>query len=267
MKIGVVQLNSRLDKMANISNAEKHIDELATSGCELIILPEYFNFLGPQSLEYENAESINGITVERIAKKALQHGVYIHLGSFLEKDEANVFNTSLVFDKKGEIYAKYRKIHLFDVNNPGTIVQMESDVITAGEEIVTFKINDIVFGMATCYDLRFPELFRKLSEAGAMAFILPGAFHLHTGKDHWEVLLRARAIENLAYMIAPDQWKGIKEHVCFGRSMIINPWGIIKAQADDCECNIIVEIDSESVNKARKDLPALEHRRRDIFEG
>ena len=265
MRIGVVQLNSQLDKLKNITNAEKHIDELSKKGCKLIVLPEYFNFLGPQEMEYENAESCDGFTMSRIIQKAVQHNIYIHIGSFLEKDGNNVFNTSLVINGDGNIYSKYRKIHLFDINDPGNIVQMESEVITAGNEIVTFKIDDIVFGMATCYDLRFPELFRKLSSLGTMVFIIPSAFHLNTGKDHWEVLLRARAIENIAYVIAPGQWKGIEEHICYGRSMVVNPWGIIVAQAEDKECNFIVEIDSENVKKTRKTLPSLEHIRRDIF--
>jgi len=167
--------------------------------------------------------------------------------------------------RKGNIIAKYRKIHLFDVNVPGKIVHMESEVISAGREVSTFTIGDVVFGMVICYDLRFPEIFRKLSYLGATAFIIPSAFHLETGRDHWEVLLRARAIENQSYIIAPDQWKGIPEHICYGRSMVVDPWGVVIAKAQDKECNFVADIDENFIIESRKTLPALKHRRTDIF--
>ncbi len=265
MKIGVVQLASESNKDSNLDSTVKHIDELGNLGCELIVLPEYFNYLGPSELERENAESIDGFTVERISQKAKQHNIYIHLGSFLEKDNNKVFNTSLVLNPNGEIVSQYRKLHLFDVNVPGEIVHIESEFITAGDNVSTFTINDVVFGMATCYDLRFPELFRRLSYLGASVFIIPAAFHLNTGKDHWQVLLRARAIENQSFVIAPAQWKGIATHICYGRSMVVDPWGILLAQAPDRECHFVVDIDLNYLRKIRQKLPALEHRRTDIF--
>jgi deaminated glutathione amidase len=265
MKIGVIQLNSQLDKKANIKTAEENIDELAEKGCDLIVLPEYFNFLGPSDLLKQNAEESNGYTVTKISEKASKLGCYIHLGSILEKVGTNVYNSSFVFNKEGEIIAKYSKIHLFDVNIPGKIVHIESDVISAGKDIVTFNIDGIVFGMVTCYELRFPEIFRRLSYLGASVFIVPSAFHLETGRDHWEVLLRARAIENLSYVIAPDQWKGIPGHICYGRSIAVDPWGVVMAKAQDKVCNFIVEIDKDFIKNTRTNLPALEHRRIDIF--
>jgi len=240
MKIGVIQLNSQLDKEVNLRVAEEHIDELSEKGCELIILPEYFNFLGPSesNIIKQNAESKNGPTVT---------------------------NSSFVFNHHGEIIAKYRKIHLFDVNIPGELVHIESNAISAGNDVSTFAIDEIVFGLAICYDLRFPELFRKLSYLGASVFIVPSAFHLETGRDHWEVLLRARAIENLSYIIAPDQWKGIPEHICYGKSMAIDPWGFVIEKAQDKECNFVIDIDENILKNTRKRFPALKHRRTDIF--
>lgn len=267
MKIGVIQLNSQLDKEVNLRVAEEHIDELSEKGCELIILPEYFNFLGPSesNIIKQNAESKNGPTVTRISNKASQCGCHIHLGSILEKDGTHIYNSSFVFNHHGEIIAKYRKIHLFDVNIPGELVHIESNAISAGNDVSTFAIDEIVFGLAICYDLRFPELFRKLSYLGASVFIVPSAFHLETGRDHWEVLLRARAIENLSYIIAPDQWKGIPEHICYGKSMAIDPWGFVIEKAQDKECNFVIDIDENILKNTRKRFPALKHRRTDIF--
>jgi len=265
MKVGIVQMSSDTNKVKNIEKAIYNIDNLASEGCKLIILPEYVNFLGPSDLKKENSETVNGNLVKQISAKALQTGCYIHLGSFLEKEGSNIYNTSLVFDNCGQIISKYRKIHLFDVNVPGEIVHIESKVISAGKDIATFNIGDFVFGMATCYDLRFPELFRKLAERGANVFIVPSAFHLNTGRDHWEVLLRARAIENQSYVIASDQWKGIPEHICYGRSMAIDPWGIVISRASDQECNLVINLDDSLIIKARTFLPALKHRRQDLF--
>ena len=266
MKIGIAQMNSQDNKSINLINAEKHIERLVMEGAELIVLPEYFNFLGSEEQERENAEPINGESLNRIKKKAIQYKVYICIGSFLERENNNIYNTSIVFDIDGEIIAKYRKIHLFDVNNPGSIVHMESKIITPGQEVTVFKIKDITFGIATCYDLRFPEIFRKLLNLGAEVFLLPAAFHLETGRDHWEVLLRARAIENLAYVIAAAQW-GFHpiNNTCYGHSMAINPWGTILAQAADGVSNITVNIDKNTIIKIRDTFPVLKHRRSDIF--
>ena len=197
-------MNSQDDKIANLRNTEKQIDQLAKEKVELIVLPEYFNFLGPEEQIQENAESINGESLGRMRSKAIQYKIHICIGSFLEKENDNIYATSVVFNGDGKIIAKYRKIHLFDINNPGGIIHIESNTITPGNEVKVFKIKDITFGIAICYDLRFPEIFRNLSSLGAEVILLPSAFHLETGRDHWEVLLRARAIENLAYVIAPN---------------------------------------------------------------
>lgn len=266
MKIGLAQMNTRDDKSVNLANAEKLIDQLASEHAELIMLPEYFNFLGPDAQKPENAEPMDGPSLERIQNKAVQHKIYIHLGSFLEKDDVHIYNTSVVYDPDGKMIAKYRKIHLFDVEAPGGIVYQESKTITPGPEVVTFKIGEITFGLSICYDLRFPELYRELSKRGAQVILVPAAFTLQTGRDHWELLLRARAVENLCWVGAAAQW-GVHPpaNSCFGRSMVINPWGIVMAQASDGVSHITADISFDSLNSIRTTFPALDHKREDIF--
>lgn len=267
--IGLGQMNSREDKTKNLKAAETLIQELTDRGAELIMLPEHFNYIGPENLRRGQAEEIeNSPSLNSIRELAIKFKVHIHIGSFLEREADSVFNTGVVFDPDGRIKARYRKIHLFNVEVPGGIQYRESDVVSAGRDTSLFTINDFTFGMATCYDLRFPELFRELSRQGADVFLIPAAFTLQTGKDHWELLLRARAVENLCWIAAAGQWGASQPHnTCFGRSMIINPWGIITTQASDGISTVIGEIDLEMLRNIRKTFPALEHRRDDIFQG
>jgi predicted amidohydrolase len=267
IKIGLGQMNTQDKKQDNLASAEKLINELAGEGARLIMLPEYFNFLGPDELKAENAEPIDDSrSLEMIRKKAKELKVYIHIGSYLERDGDKIYNTGVVFDPAGELLAKYRKIHLFDVEIPGGVAYLESATITAGDSTTTFSIDDLKFGMSTCYDLRFPEMFRRLSAQGAQVILLPAAFTLQTGRDHWELLLRARAVENLCWVAAAGQWgPSPPDHICFGRSMIINPWGIVIAQAPDGVSTVAAEINLEILEKTRKTFPALNHRRQDLF--
>lgn len=267
MKIGLVQMNSRSEKEENLQTAERLINTLADNGADLIMLPEYSNFIGPEKLWPANAESLNSsLTIERMRKLAMSLEVNIHIGSLMERQGENIYNTGVVLNRKGEDIAHYRKIHLFDVEVPGGRRYLESDKITPGEEIVTFTLEDVTFGMATCYDLRFPELFRALASQGAQVLLLPAAFTLMTGKDHWELLLRARAVENLCWVAAAGQFGHCPpNHTSFGRSMIIDPWGVVISQASDGETIIIAEIDIDVLEKIRQKFPALQHRRDDIF--
>jgi predicted amidohydrolase len=172
INIGLGQLNTQDKKQDNLASAGKLINELAAKGAGLIMLPEYFNFLGPDELKGENAEPIDDSrSLELIRKKARDLKVYIHIGSYLERDGNHVYNTGVVFDPAGEILAKYRKIHLFDVEIPGGIVHLESATVTAGDRVTTFNIGDMKFGMSTCYDLRFPEMFRSLSDQGVQIIL------------------------------------------------------------------------------------------------
>jgi predicted amidohydrolase len=203
-----------------------------------------------------------------LANRAREHGIYLHAGSILERvpGEAKTFNTTLVFDPAGEIIATYRKIHLFDVDLESDTSYRESATVGAGEEIVTFEMDGITMGLAICYDLRFPELFRILALRGAQAIILPAAFALATGKDHWETLIRARAIENGLFMIAPAQVgphpPGLR---CYGRSMVVDPWGLVIAQASDAPQVVHTELDFSLVERIRQQVPSLANRQPDRY--
>lgn len=267
MRIGLAQMNSQDNKKENLLSAETLIRELAGNGAELVMLPEHFDFIGPDHEKPKQAEPIeSSFTVDVIRNIASDLKIYIHIGSFLERDSDAVFNTALVFSPSGEIIAKYRKIHLFDVEIPGGRTYLESDTISPGHETALFTIGDYVFGMATCYDLRFPELFRSLAGQGADVLLLPAAFTLETGKDHWELLLRARAVENQCWVAGAGQWgTAPPNHSSYGRSMVIDPWGIVVAQAADGISTVIAELDSDILQSVRTTFPALNHIRRDLF--
>ncbi len=268
MLVAAVQMNSREDKETNVLKAEKLIDEAATKGAEVVALPEYFNFLGPDKEKISQAEEIPGPTIERLMDKATQHKIYILCGSILEKgtEPNKAFNTSVLINPQGEIIAKYRKIHLFDVKIKEGVIYQESATIQRGEEIVTADTELVKFGLSICYDLRFPELYRKLTFNGAQVIFVPAAFTLYTGKDHWESLIRARAIENQVYIIAPAQIGfHLPDKQCYGKSMVVDPWGIVIAKASDREMVILAELDFSYQNKIKKELPSLLHVRKNLF--
>ncbi|MGC4106574.1 MAG: carbon-nitrogen hydrolase family protein [Thermomicrobiales bacterium] len=266
--VGMVQLNSRDDVAANLEAAFAGIDEAAANGARLVVLPEVWTYLGPDAGQQDAAEAVPGPLTERLAAKARQHGIYLHAGSILERAEGEprLFNTSLVFDPAGEVIATYRKIHLFDVDLDADTSYRESDTIAPGDEIVTFDLDGTTVGLAICYDLRFPELFRILALQGAEVILLPAAFTMTTGKDHWETLIRARAIENGVYMVAvgqvgvhpPGLW-------CYGRSLVADPWGLVVAQAPDRAGVTVAELDLDEVTRVRRQIPSLANRRADRY--
>jgi deaminated glutathione amidase len=267
MKIGIVQMNTCTNKAENLAVAGSHIDVLAKKGARLVLLPEYFNYLGPEKHWARNSEELhNSKSLAVIQEKAVEHRIHILAGSIMEKSNGAIHNTAVVFDTAGEILACYRKIHLFDVEVPGGRKYFESQTITAGNDIVTFSIGHVTFGMATCYDLRFPELFRALAVRGAQVILLPAAFTMMTGKDHWELLLRARAVENLCYVAAANQYGSCPPHTnSYGRSMVVDPWGVVVSQAGDGVTTIAADIDIESLREIRQTFPAPAHIRYDLF--
>ena len=207
LRVGVVQMNSRGDKAENLATAERLIAEAAARGAQVVALPEYVSYLGPRELHEANAEPIPGPTTERFAAAARRHGIYLLGGSILERSDVpgKYSNTSVLFAPNGTILATYRKIHLFDIDLSGNVTANESATILPGDRIVTAEIAGHRVGLTICYDLRFPELYRLLALEGAELVFVPAAFTLYTGKDHWHVLLRARAIENQCYVVAPAQ--------------------------------------------------------------
>ncbi len=258
-----MQMTSVPDKHANLVTAENFIKQLAENGCELVILPEYVTYYGPRITWAENAEELHtSQSLKFLQDVGRRYRVALHCGSFLEKKDDRVFNTSVVFTEDGSQVALYRKIHLCDIHVPGGQRFMESEVLSPGDGLSTFAYQGIVFGLATCYDLRFPELFRGLSDEGCEVILFPSAFAVQTGMAHWQVLLRARAIENLCYVIAADQvGEHCKNLVSYGKSMIVDPWGKVLCQLPDGPGTAFVDVDIERLRELRLTFPVLTHRR------
>jgi predicted amidohydrolase len=269
LAIAAIQFNPRDDKTANIDRALALIDQAATSGARIVMLPEVWTYMGDPDRTRDNAEPIPGDLTNRLADRARRHGIFLHAGTFTElvEDDDRVRNTALVFSPDGEIIATYRKIHMFDVTLDGVASYQESAVVAPGEEIVTFELDGITIGLATCYDLRFPELFRILALRGADVILVPAAFTMTTGKDHWEILIRARAIENQVYMVACNQFgQNLPGKWCYGRSMIVDPWGTVVATAPDVESVITAVVDRNHIQSVRRQIPSVANRQPHVYE-
>lgn len=263
LRVAAVQMNSRENKPENIEIALALIDQAAAGGARFVALPEIWPYLGSDEGNREAAERIPGRLTDLLAERAVQHGIYVHSGTMHEirHGEPKLFNTTVVISPSGEIIAKYSKIHMFDVVLDGVATYEESATIAPGDEIVTVEIDGVTVGLAICYDLRFPELFRILALKGAEVIILPAAFTMTTGKDHWEVLIRARAIENQVYMVAPGQHGADSSGKwCYGRSMIVDPWGVVVAVAPDQTTTIHADLDLTWLQKVRRQIPSLSNR-------
>ena len=266
MWVAAIQLNSTPDVEANLARAQGLVEEAAARGARLVTLPEHFACLGSAAEIAAAAQPVDGPLVSRCRELAGKLGIFLLLGSFPERTpgKARPYNTSLLLSPRGKILASYRKLHLFDMDLPGAPPSRESEFTHPGEEVVTAALPGESFtaGLAICYDLRFPELFRAQVSRGANLFLLPAAFTVNTGRDHWEVLLRARAIENLSYVVAPAQWgQHGPSRRTYGRSLIIDPWGLVLAQAPDSEGVILARLDYERLQRLRRELPCLRHRR------
>ncbi len=262
LKIGLGQINSKNNIKENLVQMKKVIEECSSKGAELVVFPEASSYLSLSGAE-ENSQSIDGEIINELKNMAVKHKVYIHNGSFAEKDmnSDKIFNTSVFINPKGEIEAVYRKIHLFDVSIDKENTFNESSKYKRGNEIINLSNEIGQFGFTICYDLRFPELFRKLTFNGAKLIFVPAAFTLFTGKDHWEPLLRARAIENQVYIVAVGQFgefeKGKKS---FGNSMVIDPWGTVIAKSSDKVDTLIAEIEWDYIDSVRNSIPSLKNR-------
>lgn len=267
MKVAVVQMNSGEDKAQNLSAAERLLVEAAERGAQLAVLPELFTYLGRRRQHREVADAIPGTTSELLTRIARQRHLHIVGGSFLESAPGHerLFNTCLAIDADGSIVARYRKLHLFDVDVDGRRYR-ESDTMSAGEDVVLTKLGDVPIGLTICYDLRFPELYRRLGAGGARVITAPSAFTFETGKDHWDLLVRARALENQVFVLAAAQ---VGSHppgaACYGNAMIVDPWGTVLARAPEAECVVVADLDFDHQDRVRASLPALNHRRTEIL--
>lgn len=263
MRVAVCQVNSRHDRTANLAVANELLDRAAAAGADLAVLPEYVDYLGPAESE-PVPEAMDGEFAKSFAETARRLRMWVVAGSFHETgpDDQRTYNTSLAFDRDGQLAAFYRKIHMFDVDIPGRVTHRESQRVAPGEDTVTVSVEGFTVGMSLCYDLRFPELYRQLAIAGAEVLLVPAAFTAHTGRDHWEPLLRARAIENQCYVIAAGQ-TGDHEpgRSCYGRSMVVDPWGTVVAQAPDGVGIAVADLDLERLRRIRTELPSLANRR------
>lgn len=266
MWVAVIQTQSTADLAFNCQRAHHLIAEAASRGAKFVALPEYCLGLGPPEAIVLQKQAVTGPVVQQFCQQARELGLYLLLGTIPEEAPVadKVYNTSLLINPAGSIQARYRKIHLFDIHIPGKVTFQESAHIVPGDEIVTVPLVEAgwTVGLAICYDLRFPELFRTLVDRGAELIVVPAAFSQVTGRDHWEVLLRARAIENQVYVLAPAQYPHPEQSIkTYGRSLIIDPWGLVLARAADREDIIYARLDRDHLQKIRTELPCLANRR------
>jgi predicted amidohydrolase len=264
LRAAAIQLNSTNDKARNLELASGLVRDAARDRAELVVLPEKWNLLGGAAELEAGAEELDGgASIAAAREWARELGIHLVAGSIAERVAGadRLFNTSALIDPSGEVVAVYRKIHMFDVE-VGGVTYRESENEQPGEEIVTASAGAVEVGLSVCYDLRFPELYRILAVRGARLITVPSAFTLATGRDHWEVLVRARAIENQAFLVAPDQVGEAPPHYSsYGRSMIVDPWGVVLAQAADRECFVAADLDLERQERIRESLPSLANRR------
>lgn len=265
--LGVIQLDSQSNKKENLDTIKELIEEAAKKNCKVVALPESSNYVGNDGKTM--AEDIpGGETFEFFSEIAKKNNIWIHAGSIYEKNDLEIpFNASFVVNPKGELVAKYHKVHPFDVNIKDGPNVRESDRVRRGEKITVLDTRDYgVWGLSICYDMRFPELYRIMVLEGANILFVPADFTMNTGKDHWETLLRARAIENGCYVVAPGQI-GLKPNFhAYGKSLIIDPWGNVIAKASDRPSLITAEIDLNYVETIRNQVGTLANRRTDLYE-
>jgi nitrilase len=277
MRLTVVQMNPGHDKAENIKQAQRLIEAaVAADRPDMISLPEVWTCLGgDRAGKFAQAEILppigsnqpGGAAYEFLRGVARSQRIHVHGGSMGEAGGERLFNTTVVFDPEGSEIARYRKIHLFDIVSPDGTAYRESATYGSGDAVVTFAAHGMIFGCAICYDLRFPELFLALRRAGAEIIFLPSAFTQNTGRDHWEPLIRARAIETQCWMAASATWGkhlergGAETRWTFGHSLICDPWGHVVANVSDGTGWMTARIDPALTARVRRDMPILEHRK------
>lgn len=263
-KTAVIQLDSQADEGENLTQIQKYLAEAAAEGIQLAVLPETADYIGKGFKEH--AKEVPGEISEFFSGEAKKYGIYLHGGSITMKNPGgNPYNTSLFYLPDGNLLGEYSKLHMFDVDIGDGVSQRESKNICPGDEIALVQTRLAVFGLAICYDLRFPELFRVMADYGAQVLVLPANFTNTTGMAHWEALLRARAIENTCYVIACNQCGEKEAFTSYGHSMVISPWGEILADAGSSPGYVVAEIDLEYLAEVRKRIPSLLHERKDVY--
>jgi predicted amidohydrolase len=268
LRVAAVQMAAGPDQPENLARVTRLVQQAADGGARIVALPELCLWRGRGSRYWDHAETVPGPLSETLAELARRCQIFLVGGSLLEQgSEGRCYNTSLLFSPAGEVLAKYRKIHLFDVALEGTgVLVRESDRILAGDEAVVVETEVGRLGLAICYDLRFPELFRALADQGSEIVFLPSAFTQYTGRAHWQVLLRARAIENQVFFVAPALIGPMENGIpTFGHTMIVDPWGRLVARLGREEGVAIADLNMAELQRIRRQLPALTHRRSGRF--
>ncbi len=263
----VVQLTTTLDVEHSLAQAEVFIEAAVARGARLVVLPENTSFMGSEAAKLKLAEPLDGSGFARLGAAAKRHGIWLVAGTLPESapSASHAYNTSVLFGPSGSPLARYRKIHLFDVELGEGATHKESSSVAPGDAPCLVATELATIGLSVCYDLRFPDLYRTLARHGAELLTVPAAFTVPTGRDHWEVLLRARAIENQCYVLAAGQFGAHDEtRRTYGRSMIIDPWGTVLATVPDGIGFTIAEIDLDALRSLRRRLPCLSHDRPEV---
>jgi len=272
LRMAAVQMCSTRDPGKNLKRAVERIREAADAGADLVALPENVALMGTDRERARVVQDVKGEIFEAFRAAARENRVIVLAGSYLTRSPGGADprprNTSVLLDRAGEPAGIYHKVHLFDVSVGDGAEYRESQHVRPGDQVVTAEVDGLVFGMSVCYDLRFPELYRALALRGARITFVPAAFTLMTGRDHWLPLLRARAIENQMYLVAPGQFGEHEDgRRTFGRSAIVDPWGTVLAQAPDRECVVYADYDAAFLEEVRSRIPVMDHRRPDVYAG
>ncbi|KAJ8944931.1 hypothetical protein NQ318_013079 [Aromia moschata] len=266
-RAALVQMKVGKDRGQNLANAARLIADAKKGGAKLVALPECFNSPYGTKFFNEYAETIpDGPTCEMLSNAAKEHSIYLVGGTFPEIENDKLYNTCTVWSPDGELLAKYRKMHLFDIDIPGGITFKESDVLRAGNELVTFNIEGVKVGLGICYDMRFEELAKLYRLQGCEILIYPGAFNMTTGPIHWELLQRGRALDNQVFVFAISPARNEQGYIAWGHSQITNPWGKVTAQAGHDEEIVYDDIDLSECDKIRQQIPIFKQRRTDIYD-
>lgn len=261
LRVTLVQVNAGRDIQTNLGRLKQLLAGVGTT--DVIALPEVFAIRGSDRDYRDTAQPLTGPLMNFLASIAHRHNAWVLAGSIVETTDSAIYNTSVLINRRGEVSATYRKIHLFEAELDSGEVIRESDIWSAGSSPVIADLEGWSCGLAICYDLRFPELFRHYSSKGAHLFFLPSNFTQRTGQDHWEILLRARAIENQCFMVAPDQC-GTNPHTgiaSYGNSMVVGPWGDVLSRIEEGERAVTVTLDKRDLENTRRRVPALAHRK------
>lgn len=266
-KLALCQILTKDDKEYNVDKAIEFIKKASENNSDIVCLGEMFNTPYRTSLFIKNSEEeVNSYTLQKISEAAKENNVYVFAGSICEKNGDKYYNTSYVFDREGNIIGKHRKLHLYDVDIKDKLKIRESDVLSSGSNITVIDTEFCKIGLAICYDMRFPEIFRMMLEKGANLIIVPAAFNTVTGSSHWNTLIKSRAVDNQVYVAAVSPARNYNEnYIIYGHSKVCDPYGKTLGELDEKEGIIYCDIDLEYLNKVREELPILKHRRNDIY--